>query len=162
MAKKEHPKTLAIRTLLKSGIEFDVRSYAYEPRGGTSVSSLALGVDEHSVIKTLIMETDSKAPLIMLMHGDNEVSVKQLARVLNVKSVRPCDPKVADRHSGYQVGGTSPFGTRKAMPVYVEQSILDLERIYINGGKRGLLVSLNPKDLSAVLDVTPVHVAVNH
>ncbi len=115
--KKDGPKTLAIRTLLKRGIEFEVFLYPYEPRGGTAVSSVALGVDEHSVIKTLIMETEAKTPLIMLMHGDHEVSVKQLARVLNVKSVKSCAPKVADRHSGYQVGGTSPFGTRKAMPV---------------------------------------------
>ena len=137
-----------------------MHSYAYEARGGTRVSSEALGVDEHCVIKTLVMETDRKDPLICLMHGDREVSVKQLARVLSVKSVRPCDPKVADRHSGYQVGGTSPFGTRKAMPVYVEASILELERIYINGGKRGLLVSLTPSDLDKVLDVTPVSVAI--
>jgi len=137
-----------------------VHSYAYEPRGGTRVSSQALGVDEHAVIKTLVMETDAKSPLIVLMHGDCEVSVKQLARTLKVKSVRPCDPKVADRHSGYQVGGTSPFGTRKIMPVYVEASILELDQIYINGGKRGMLVSLNPADLEKVLDVTPVSVAV--
>ncbi|MCF7973257.1 MAG: Cys-tRNA(Pro) deacylase [Phycisphaerae bacterium] len=157
--KKDWPKTQAIRCLIEHGIEFDVHQYAYEVRGGTRVSSSALGVDEHCVIKTLIMETDAKAPLIVLMHGDNEVSVKQLARVLGVKSVQPCDPKVADRHSGYQVGGTSPFGTRKTMPVYVEQTILELDRIYINGGKRGLLVSLNPCDLSRALDITPVSVA---
>ena len=150
---------MAIRCLLKHGIEFDVHTYTYEPRGGTRASSQALGVDEHRVIKTLVMETDKKAPMIVLMHGDCEVSVKQLARTLKVKSVAPCDPKQADRHSGYQVGGTSPFGTRRVMPVYVEASILDLERIYINGGKRGLLVSLNPADLAKALDVTPVSVA---
>lgn len=158
--RKDHPKTQAIRCLIKHGIEFDVHSYAYEARGGTRVSSEALGVEEHCVIKTLVMETDAKNPVIMLMHGDCEVSVKQLARVLKVKSVRPCDPKVADRHSGYQVGGTSPFGTRKIMPVYVEASILALDRIYINGGKRGLLVSLNPANLEKALDVTPVSVAI--
>jgi Cys-tRNA(Pro) deacylase len=157
--KKDGPKTQAIRCLLQHDIAFDVHEYAYESRGGTRASSQALGVDEHTVVKTLIMETDARDPLIVLMHGDNEVSVKQLARVLGVKSVAPCDPKVADRHSGYQVGGTSPFGTRKAMPVYVEQTILDLERIYINGGKRGLLVSLNPRDLARALDITPVSVA---
>jgi len=117
-------------------------------------------VDEHSVIKTLAMETETRAPLIVLMHGDCEVSLKQLAHVLGVKSVMPCDPKTADRHTGYQVGGTSPFGTRKPMPVYVEQSILDLEKIYINGGKRGMLVSMNPRDLTRALDVTPVCVAI--
>ena len=159
--KKDRPKTQAIRCLIEHGIEFDVHSYAYETRGGTRVSSDALGVDEHCVIKTLIMETDQKIPLIVLMHGDCEVSVKQLARSLKVKSAQPCDPKVADRHSGYQVGGTSPFGTRKTMPVYVEASILDLERIYINGGKRGLLVSINPRDLEKALDVTPVSVAID-
>ena len=159
--KKDGPKTQAIRCLIKHGIEFDVHSYQYELRGGTRASSSALGVDEHSVIKTLIMETDKKAPLIVLMHGDCEVSVKQLARTLKVKSVQPCDPKVADRHSGYQVGGTSPFGTRKNMCVYVEASILDLERIYINGGKRGLLVSLDPGDLGKALNVTPVSVAID-
>jgi Cys-tRNA(Pro) deacylase len=159
--KKDWPKTMAIRCLLEHGIEFEVHSYAYEVRGGTRVSSSALGVDEHCVIKTLIMETDQKVPLIVLMHGDCEVSVKQLARRLKVKSVQPCAPKVADRHSGYQVGGTSPFGTRNPMPVYVEQSILDLERMYINGGKRGFLVSLNPRDLDKALDVTPVCVAID-
>ena len=159
--KKDWPKTQAIRCLLVHGIEFDVPPYAYETRGGTRVSSHALGVDEHCVIKTLIMETDQKTPLIVLMHGDCEVSVKQLARSLKVKSVQPCAPKIADRHSGYQVGGTSPFGTRKTMSVYVEASILDLERIYINGGKRGLLVSLDPGDLGKALDVTPVSAAID-
>ncbi|MCP4451856.1 MAG: Cys-tRNA(Pro) deacylase [Planctomycetes bacterium] len=159
--KKDGPKTMAIRCLIKHGIEFDVHTYAYEARGGTRVSSSALGVDEHCVIKTVIMETDKKAPLIVLMHGDREVSVKQLSRTLKVKSVQPCDPRVADRHSGYQVGGTSPFGTRKSLPVYAEASILDLERIYINGGKRGLLVSLDPGDLHRALDVTPVSAAID-
>lgn len=160
MSKKDAPKTQAIRCLLQHGVAFNVHTYKYEPKGGTRVSSQALGVDEHCVIKTLVMETDTKEPLIVLMHGDCEVSLKQLARTLNVKSVQPCDPKVADRHSGYQVGGTSPFGTRKPMPVYVEQTILDLPRIYINGGKRGLLVSLNPKDITMALDITPVCVAI--
>ena len=160
MAKKDCPKTSAIRVLEDNGIEFEVRTYAYEERGGTRVSARELGVDEHLVIKTLVMETDAKAPLIVLMHGDLEVSTKQLARVLGVRSVSPCDPKTADRHSGYQVGGTSPFGTRKAMPVYVEQTILDLARIYINGGRRGLLVCIRPADLARVLKVTPVRVGI--
>ena len=160
MVKKDYPKTNAIRCLEQHDIPFEVFTYAYEERGGTRVSSRELGVDEHSVVKTLVMETDAKEPLIVLMHGDREVSTKQLARLLNVKSVAACDPKVADRHSGYQVGGTSPFGTRKAMPVYVEQTILDLDRIYINGGHRGLLVRIDPKDIAKATKITPVQVAI--
>lgn len=160
MTQKDCPKTSAVRCLLERGIEFEVFAYKYEKRGGTRVSSRVLGVDEHTVVKTLVMETDSGEPLIVLMHGDREVSTKQLARVLNVKSVRPCEPKVAHRHSGYVVGGTSPFGTRHRLPVYCEASILDLDHIYINGGARGLLVRMDPRDLSRPLDITPVHVAV--
>ena len=160
MARKDYPKTNAIRCLEQHGIPFEVFTYAYEDRGGTRVSSRELGVDEHAVVKTLVMETDAKEPLIVLMHGDREVSTKQLARFLGVKSAAACDPKVADRHSGYQVGGTSPFGTRKAMPVYVEQTILDLDRIYINAGHRGLLVRIDPKDISRALKITPVQVAI--
>ncbi len=160
MAQKGYPKTNAIRCLLEHGIEFEVFRYRYEERGGTRVSARELGVDEHAVIKTLVMETDTGRPLIVLMHGDCEVSTKQLARVLNVKSVQPCDPKVANRHSGYVVGGTSPFGTRHRLPVYCEAGILDLDHIYINGGARGLLVRINPRDLSRPLDITPVHAAI--
>jgi len=160
MAQKDYPKTNAIRCLLEHGVEFEVFTYKYEERGGTHVSSRELGVDEHIVVKTLVMETDSGQPLIVLMHGDNEVSTKQLARLLNVKSVAPCDPKMANRHSGYLVGGTSPFGTRRPMPIYCEASILDLDRIYINGGARGLLVRINPRDIAKAVDITPVHVAV--
>jgi Cys-tRNA(Pro) deacylase len=160
MAKTDYPKTNAIRCLIQNSIPFEVFTYAYEERGGTKVSSQQLGVDEHRVVKTLIMETDTQAPLVVLMHGDREVSTKQLARLLGVKSVAPCDPKVADRHSGYQVGGTSPFGTRKAMPVYVEQGILDLDQIYINAGHRGLLVRIDPKDIAKALEITPVQVAI--
>ncbi|OHB64561.1 MAG: aminoacyl-tRNA deacylase [Planctomycetes bacterium RBG_13_60_9] len=160
MAQKEYPKTNAIRCLLEHGIEFEVFTYKYEEHGGTRVSSRELGVEEHIVVKTLVMETDTGEPLIVLMHGDNEVSTKQLARLLNVKSVRPCDPKVANRHSGYLVGGTSPFGTKRPMPIYCEATILDLDRIYINGGNRGLLVRLNPRDLSKALTFTPVTVAI--
>jgi len=160
MAQKDYPKTNAIRCLLEHGIEFEVFTYKYEERGGTRVSSRELGVDEHIVIKTLVMETDAGEPLLVLMHGDNEVSTKQLARILGVKSVSPCDPKVANRHSGYLVGGTSPFGTRRPMPVYCEAGILELDRIYINAGGRGLLVRINPRDLSKALDVTVVHVAI--
>jgi Cys-tRNA(Pro) deacylase len=160
MAKKDYPKTNAIRFLMQQGIAFEVFTYTYEDKGGTRVSARELGVDEHTVIKTLVMETNAKDALIVLMHGDREVSAKQLARVLNVKSVTPCEPKVADRHSGYQVGGTSPFGTRRAMPVYAEQTIFDLDRIYINAGHRGLLVRINPNDMHKALKITPVHVAI--
>lgn len=160
MTQRDWPKTSAIRCLLEHGIEFEVFAYKYEERGGTRVSSRVLGVDEHTVVKTLVMETDSGEPLIVLMHGDREVSTKQLARVLNVKSVQPCNPKVANRHSGYVVGGTSPFGTRHRLPVHCEASILALDHIYINGGARGLLVRIDPCDLSRALDMTLVRVAV--
>jgi len=160
MAQKDYAKTNAIRCLLDHGIEFEVFTYQYEERGGTRVSSRELGVDEHLVVKTLVMETDAHDPLIVLMHGDCEVSTKQLARLLNVKSVTPCDPKVAHRHSGYFVGGTSPFGTKRCLPVYCESSILDLERIYINAGARGMLVRINPKDIAKALQITPVQVAI--
>jgi Cys-tRNA(Pro) deacylase len=159
MQKPDHPKTNAIRCLEQAAIPFEVCLYTYEEHGGTRVSSRELGVDEHQVVKTLIMETDAKEPLVVLMHGDREVSTKQLARVLGVKSVRPCEPQVAQRHSGYLVGGTSPFGTRKPMPVYVEATVLDLDHVYINGGHRGLLVRIDPKDISKAVGVTPVSVA---
>ena len=151
--------TPAIRVLRAAGVPFTEHPYRYEERGGTRVSSRELGVDEHAVIKTLLMEDDRKAPLIVLMHGDREVSTKNLARQIGARSVSPCDPVLAERHSGYQVGGTSPFGTRKKMPVYVERTILDLPRIYINGGRRGFLVSMAPADLQRVLSPVPVDVA---
>lgn len=160
MVQKDYPKTNAIRCLLEHGIEFEVFTYKYEERGGTRVSSRELGVDEHVVIKTLVMETDAGEPLLVLMHGDKEVSTKQLARILGVKSISPCDPKVAQRHSGYMVGGTSPFGTKRRMPAYCEAGILELDKIYINGGARGLLVRIDPGDLSRVLEVTPICAAV--
>ena len=156
----KHPLTMAIRALRGGGVRFEPHLYAWEPHGGTRASSDALGVDEHAVIKTLIFEDDSKRPLCVLMHGDREVSAKQLARVVGVKSVGPCAPQVADRHSGYQVGGTSPFGLRHPMPVYMQRSILDLSRIYINGGARGCLVAIDPKDAQRLLAPTLVDVAV--
>ena len=160
MAKKDYPKTNAIRCLVEKSIAFEVFTYAYEDKGGTRVSARELGVDEHAIIKTLVMETNARDPLLVLMHGDREVSTKQLARALKVKSVRPCEPKSADRHSGYQVGGTSPFGTRRVMPVYAEASIFDLDHIYINAGHRGLLVRIRPGDLHKALKITPVHAAI--
>jgi Cys-tRNA(Pro) deacylase len=151
--------TPAIHFLRKHGVAFSEHPYRYEEHGGTRVSSRELGADEHTVIKTLVMQDDAKQPLIVLMHGDREVSTKQLARQLGRKAVEPCDPAVAQRHTGYAVGGTSPFGTRKALPVYVERTVLDLERIYINGGRRGLLVSVAPFELVRVLHATPVEAA---
>lgn len=153
------PVTAAIRVLRQHAVPFTEHPYRYEPRGGTRVSSRELGVDEHAVIKTLVMQDDRKQPLIVLMHGDAEVSTKNLARQIGARSVEPCEPDAAERHTGYQVGGTSPFGTRKKLPVYVERSILDLPRLYINGGRRGLLVSMAPDDLVHVLSPTAVEVA---
>ena len=161
MSKDKLPVTPAVRVLREHGVEFSHHPYAYEERGGTEVSARELGVDEHAVVKTLIMEDDRRRPLCVLMHGDREVSTKNLARHLGVKTIAPCAPAVADRHSGYQVGGTSPFGTRHAMPVYVERSIVDLPRIWINGGRRGYLVGIAPADLVRVLQPQLVDVAVD-
>ena len=140
-----------MRILREFNVQFTEHPYKYEERGGTEVSARELGVDEHTVVKTLIMEDDKKNPMVVLMHGDLEVSTKYLARLLDVKSVRPCAPDVAQKHSGYIVGGTSPFGTRKIMPVYMEETVLILPKIYINGGKRGYLVGIDPKELVRVL-----------
>lgn len=149
--KDKHPVTPAVRVLREHGVEFTHHPYEYEERGGTAVSARELGVDEHAVVKTLVMEDDAKKPLVVLMHGDREVSTKNLARHLRVKTIAPCAPAVADRHSGYQVGGTSPFGTRRAMPVYMQRTIADLPYVYVNGGKRGYLVGMTPADLVRVL-----------
>ncbi len=160
MAKKEHvSETPATQFLRKQGVAFSEHPYAYEEKGGTRVSARALGVDEHAVVKTLIMQDESARPLIVLMHGDCKVSTKNLARAIGCKSVEPCKPEVAQRHSGYQVGGTSPFGTRKVLPVYVEESILALETLYINGGRRGYLVGIAPPVLVAQLGAKPVNCA---
>ncbi|RYZ04527.1 MAG: Cys-tRNA(Pro) deacylase [Myxococcales bacterium] len=151
---------MAVRVLRQHQVTFEPHLYTWEPRGGTRASAEHLGVDEHLVIKTLIFEDERKQPLCILMHGDKEVSAKNLARALEKKSVSPCAPEVADRHSGYQVGGTSPFGLKRAMPIYVERSILALPRIYINGGARGFLVSIAAADLARVLSPKPVDVAI--
>jgi Cys-tRNA(Pro) deacylase len=151
--------TPAIHFLRKHNVAFTEHPYRYEEHGGTRVSSRELGVEEHAVVKTLVMEDEAKRPLIVLMHGDREVSTKQLARQSQRKTVEPCDPAVAQRHTGYAVGGTSPFGTRKPLPVFVERSVLDLERVYINGGRRGLLVCVAPGELTRVLAAVPVEVA---
>ena len=160
MAKKEHiSETPATQLLRKQGILFSEHPYPYEEHGGTAVSARDLGVDEHTVIKTLIMQDEAAKPLVVLMHGDRKVSTKNLARYIGCKSVEPCKPEVAHRHSGYLVGGTSPFGTKKIMPVYIEQSILALDRIYINGGRRGYLIGLDPTVLIDVLPVSQVNCA---
>jgi Cys-tRNA(Pro) deacylase len=155
----DYPVTMAVRVLRQNKVEFTPHLYDYEERGGTRVSSQQLGVEEHAVIKTLIFEDDAKKPLCILMHGDREVSAKNLARQLGCKGVAPCAPEVADRHSGYQVGGTSPFGLKRAMPVYFEKSIAALPCIYINGGARGFLVGIRPADLERVLKPVAVEVA---
>jgi Cys-tRNA(Pro) deacylase len=156
----DHPVTMAVRVLRQHAVSFEPCLYAWEPRGGTRVSARELGVSEHDVVKTLIFEDEKKQPFCVLMHGDREVSAKNLARQLSKKSVAPCLPEVADRHSGYQVGGTSPFGLKRAMPIYVERSILAIPRIYINGGARGFLVAIDPGALVSVLRATAVDVAI--
>ncbi|AAQ58467.1 Cys-tRNA(Pro) deacylase [Chromobacterium violaceum] len=153
------PVTQAIRVLREHKVDYTEHLYKYEEKGGTTVSARELGVDEHAVVKTLIMEDENKRPLIVLMHGDREVGTGMLAKQIGAKKVHPCDPKTADKHSGYQVGGTSPFGTRHAMPVYMEASIAELPVIYINGGKRGFLVGVSPRDVIRVLSPTLVSAA---
>jgi Cys-tRNA(Pro) deacylase len=156
----DYPVTPAVRLLRERQVEFEPHLYSYEERGGTRHSAEALGVDEHAVVKTLVMETEAGRALVVLMHGDREVSTKRLARAVGAKSVKPCDPAAAQKHTGYLVGGTSPFGTRARLPVYAERTIFELPRIYINGGKRGFLVSIDPRVLRSVLNVEEVEAAV--
>ena len=160
MSKDKAPVSPAVRELRAHQVAFTDHLYEYEEKGGTEVSARELGVDEHAVVKTLVMEDDAKNPLIVLMHGDLKVSTKELARVTGVKSISPCSPETASRHSGYMVGGTSPFGTRKKMPVYMEQTILDLPKIYINGGKRGYLVGIDPRAAVRLLSPALVKVGI--
>ena len=159
MKSENVPETPATKFLRQNGIAHSNHLYDYEEHGGTGVSSRKLNVDEHSVVKTLVMEDEAAKPLIVLMHGDCKVSTKELARQIGCKKVEPCKPEVANRHTGFLVGGTSPFGTKKKMPVYIEQSILDLSLIYINGGRRGFLVGLHPHDLMRALAPAVVSVA---
>lgn len=160
MAKKDKiPATPALHALKGAGVAFTPRLYDYVPRGGTGEAASQLKVDEHQVIKSLVMQDESGEPLVVLMHGDKEVSTKNLARQLGRKSVAPCAERDAQRYTGYQVGGISPFGIRRKMPVFVEKGILDLERVYINGGKRGLLVEITPAVLLKMLNPTPVEAA---
>ena len=162
MSKSSHvSETPATAFLKKRGVAFSEHPYDYEERGGTRVSAEKLGVPEHAVVKTLIMEDEEKRPLVVLMHGDREVSTKNLARQIGKKRVEACTAEVAQRHSGYQVGGTSPFGLKKSMPIWVERSILALARIYINGGRRGFLVAIDPKELSRVVGAKAVDVALD-
>ncbi|MFM2447974.1 MAG: hypothetical protein RIS44_424 [Pseudomonadota bacterium] len=160
MSRKDHAsETPATQMLKRAGVVYTEHLYDYVDHGGTTESAKQLGVDEHTVIKTLVMEDEHAKPLIILMHGDRQVSTKELARQIKVKKIQPCKPEVAQRHSGYMVGGTSPFGTKKAMPVYVEASVLNLARIYINGGRRGYLVGLSPEVLTLLLAAQPVSCA---
>jgi Cys-tRNA(Pro) deacylase len=160
MAKEKAPITAAIRVLRAANVTFSDHPYNYEDKGGTAVSSRELGVDEHAVIKTLVMEDDCRKPLIVLMHGDRQVSTKELARIIGVKQVSPCAAETAQKQSGYLVGGTSPFGTRHPMPVYMEESIAALPKLYINGGKRGYLVGMAPAELIRVLKPVLVTVGI--
>jgi Cys-tRNA(Pro) deacylase len=156
MSRDRIPVTTALLALKKNQVSFIPRPYKYEDRGGTRVSARELGVDEHEVIKTLVMEDEDSKPLIVLMHGDREVSTKTLARILGVKAITPCDPKTAEKHTGYKVGGTSPFGTKKTLPLYMEETIARLPRILINAGARGLLAEMSPSELIRVLQPIPV------
>jgi Cys-tRNA(Pro) deacylase len=155
----DFPVTAAVRALRAAAVAYEGHLYDYQDKGGTARSSAELGVPEHIVVKTLVMEDERKKALVVLMHGDREVSTKKLARDLGVKSITPCDPKTAERHSGYLVGGTSPFGLKTPLPIYVERSVLELPRIFINGGKRGFLVSLAPADMARALALTPIDAA---
>ncbi|MDX1654535.1 MAG: aminoacyl-tRNA deacylase [Candidatus Competibacteraceae bacterium] len=156
MSRDKPPVTPAVRVLRAQRVEFSDHFYSYHPKGGAELGAQELGVHPHQVIKTLIMEDEAGNPMIVLMYGDQKVSTKALARQLGVKLVRPCEPKVADKHSGYRVGGTSPFGTRRRMPVYMEAGILELPRVYINGGRRGYLLELDPREIQRVLEPTLV------
>ncbi len=160
MAKIGHiSETPATQFLRRHGVVFTEHSYVYQEHGGSALSAHELGVDEHCVIKTLVMQNEIAMPLIILMHGDYKVSTKQLARQIACKSIEPCKPEIAHKHSGFLVGGTSPFGTKKAMPVYVEASIFDLQKIYINGGRRGYLIGISPSIIADILPYTKVHCA---
>jgi len=160
MKKEDIPVTPAVRILRQKQITFIPHMIKYEEHGGTRLAAELIGVPEDCVVKTLIMETDQKKPLIILMHGNREVSTKQMARILGVKQVSPCEANTAMHYTGYQFGGTSPFGTRHTLPVYVEKTILDLKNIFINGGKRGFLIEISPKDLKLAFPIIEVNAAV--
>jgi len=159
-SKQKNPTSAAVRMLRQAGVDYSEHPYNYEEKGGTAVSARELGVPEHAVVKTLVMEDEKRNPLIVLMHGDRQVSTKNLARQIGCKSVQACAPEVADRHSGYKVGGTSPLGTRESMPIYMEASVAELDKIYLNGGARGFLVGIAPADAIELLSPTMVEVAI--
>ena len=158
MAKVKHPVTPAVRALRAAGVSFEPRPYAYIEHGGTERSAAALGIDEHAVIKTIVLEDENAKPLVVLMHGDRRVSTKKLAQVVGARAIEPCTPAVVTKHTGYLVGGTSPFGTRKPLPIYMQETIAAIPRVAINGGKRGFLVELTPDDIVKVLGPTLVDV----
>ena len=160
MAKERFHTTRAIRVLQEEGVDFRLHPYKYVEKGGTEVAARELQIDEHLAVKTLVLEDEKGHPFLVLMHGDKQVSTKALARFLGVKTVRPCEPHVANRHTGYVVGGTSPFGTRRPLKVYVEASILDLPKVFINAGKEGLLAEMAPADVAGILNPTSVQVAI--
>ena len=160
MKEEKYPITQAIRFLRDRKINFSIHLYEYIEHGGTEIASQELGLLEHHVIKTIVLEDELKKPVVVLMHGDKQVSTKQLGRILERKSITPCDPSVVTKHTGYLVGGTSPFGTKTKIPVFMEESIMALEVAYINGGKRGFLVGVSPLDAQKHLDAKLVHVAV--
>jgi Cys-tRNA(Pro) deacylase len=160
MSKEKIPTTPAVLVLKAQGADFTLHTYPYEERGGTKVSAKKLGVEEHTVIKTLVMEDETGKPLIILMHGDREVSTKSLARAIGTKSVSPCNPAVAEKHTGYKVGGTSPFGTRKTLPIYMEKTVADLPDVFINAGSRGLLAKMPSAEMIRILHPVLVNVAI--
>ena len=160
MSKEKIPTTPAVLVLKAQSADFTLHTYPYEERGGTKVSAKKLGVEEHTVIKTLVMEDETGKPLIILMHGDREVSTKSLARAIGTKSVSPCNPAVAEKHTGYKVGGTSPFGTRKTLPVYMEKTVTDLPDVFINAGSRGLLAKMPSAEIIRILNPVLVNVAI--
>lgn len=162
MQKPDYPVTPAVRVLREKQVVFEPHQYPFVEHGGTNHASAFFGVPEHAVIKTLVMETESRQGFLVLMHGDLDVSTRSLARILMARRVSPCDVPTAQKLTGYLVGGISPFGTRKELPVYVEGTILFLERIYINGGKRGFLVEIDPRDLRKILDFTVVETGIRH
>jgi Cys-tRNA(Pro) deacylase len=159
MSKEKAPVTAAVRVLREHEVSYEEHLYKYEEKGGTAASAKALGVDEHAVIKTLVMEDEEGAPLVVLMHGDRSVATGVLAKQIGKKKITPCDPDTANKHSGYVVGGTSPFGFKREVVVYAQESIFELERIWINGGKRGFLVSMDPAELERVLKPVWVNAA---
>ena len=160
MDRSTYPITPAVRFLREKNVPFTPHLYKYEEHGGTGRGAVELDLPEHMLVKTIVMQTDQNDVLLVLMHGDREISTKQLARTLKVKSIQPCDERTAGRHTGYQFGGTSPFGTRMRLPVYVEKTVFDLPSILINGGKRGFLVEIDPRVLRDILPATEVEVAI--